>query len=141
MTSTETERVFRSSIEDLALAELTRLTEAKDELEGKLAEINESIRQVRAVLRVTTATKPGPKGARKRPSQSGQAFRLSAERQEEIEQYLANINGAEITATKLNEALPHWSASYCNMALKRLREDGVLRLSAMAGTQKVFKVV
>lgn len=129
----ETARAFRSNVEDLALAELQRLGEQRELLQGELVEINESIKRVKTVLRATVGSP-----TKQKPKRKQSEFSMSQDRESEIVQWLTG-NKDEITTKMVSEQFPGWSESYANMAVKFLRETGVLRQSAVVGSQRIYR--
>jgi hypothetical protein len=124
---------FKADVEDLALAELSRLDELRQALESNLSAVNGDIKALKAVLRAVN-----PPQAKKEPSKAGVPFVMSEDREREVYAWLAGRED-EITSKTMRAQFPTWSPSYCNMALKMLRETGVLRLSATTGGQHIYR--
>ena len=133
--TSRTRGVFKQSVEDLALEELQRLDMIQLDLQGRLAVVQDEIKAVKAILRATAPPKPPKK---KEPSKAGVPFKLSEDREAEIIPWLTG-NRDEITSRSTREQFPSWSGSYVNMALKYLREEGVLRLAATSGGQNIYR--
>jgi ribosomal protein S25 len=125
---------FKTSVEDLALEELTRLSELREVQESDLANTIAEIKSIKSVLRAVTPQAPKKK---KEASKAGTPFVMSAERTAEVHQWLTG-NENEITSRAMRDKFP-WSGSYCNMALKMLRETGVIRLSATVNGTNIYR--
>jgi hypothetical protein len=126
---------FKSDVEDLALAELSRLDDLRQALESNLSAVNADIKALKSVLR---AINPTPVKKKKEPSKAGIPFVMSADREAEFCAWIAGRED-EITSRTMREQFPTWSPSYCNMALKMMRETGILRLSATTGGQHIYR--
>lgn len=135
----QTLSAFRSNVEDLALAEVNRLDARRIELTTELDAVLYQLKAVRAVLRASQNGNGGrPKGSKNRKSQAAAKFTLSPDRAAEIMPWLTG-NNEEITSTTLRAKFPSWSGSYCNMVLKHLREENVVRLSGTSGQSNVYR--
>lgn len=130
---------FKSNVEDLALEELARLEVERDQLVSALSDVNAAIKSVRAVL-LATRPRPSKQQTKKQPSKAGDSFKMSLDREVAITDWLHG-NEDEITSKTVQAQFPEWSGSYVNMALKQLRDDGVLRLAAMAGSMRIYRVM
>lgn len=131
----QSQSAFKSSVEDLALEELTRLQDERKIIADQLTEVDGAIKTVKAILRAATVGgTPGPK-PKKQPTS---AFSMSEEREGEIIRWLTG-NEDEITSKTVKAKFSGWSDSYCNMALKWLRETGVIRLAATAGSMNIYR--
>lgn len=132
----QTSQAFKSSVEDLALEELSRLTDEATKLRAAQHNIQEEIKAVKAILRASTGkSNPGTKpGTKKKQS----PFSMSDERIEAFETWIRTTDG-EITSRAVRAAFPNWSDSYCNSALKEFRERGILRLSATSGGMNIYR--
>jgi hypothetical protein len=128
---------FKANVEDLALDELRRLEADRKSLAEQLEAVTEQIKSVKAVLR---AIHPGAKsGPKPKPKAATTPFSMSEEREGEFMRWLTEIGPeVDVTARKVYERFG-WSESYCNMAVKMLREQGVLRLSATAGSTRIYR--
>jgi hypothetical protein len=129
---------FKTQVTDLATEQLVKLEAEQQRLATELASVVDQIKSVRAVLRATNysnGSKPGPKP---RGSQAGLKFNLSEERRTELMAWLKD-NTDEITSTTVRAKFPNWSGSYCNMALKSLREEGLIRKSAQTGSLVIYR--
>lgn len=132
----QTLNAFKSNVEDLALEELTRLEAERVALDEALTSVKDAIKSVRAVL---SAARP-PQAKKKEPSKAGAPFKMSLDREVAITDWLRG-NEDEITSKTVQAQFPEWSGSYVNMALKQLRDDGVLRLAAMAGSMRIYRAM
>jgi hypothetical protein len=130
----QTLQAFKSNVEDLALEELSRLETERVAMEEALASVKESIKSVRAVL---AAARP-PQAKKKAAAKAVTPFKFSDERESLIIRWLTG-NTDEITSASTRDRFPNWSGSYVNMALKHLREEGVLRLAATSGGANVYR--
>lgn len=124
---------FKTSVEDLALDELSRL-------QGELAVLNAALTENRAAMKavrtILAATRPASlKQAKKAKKQS--SFSISGERYAVVVAWLDGYEG-ELTAKMLYEHTG-WSSSYCNMVMKFLREQGTIRLAATSGSQHIYR--
>lgn len=132
----QTVSAFKSSVEDLALDELSRLEADRDDLAARLAVVTTAIKEVRSVLQ---ATRPKPPPAEKK--KKGSAPRVSEAGRQEVLDWLATQNGAEVTVAKLEAAFPHRSNSWAGIALNQLRDEGILRLAGNSGSTKIYKAL
>jgi hypothetical protein len=127
---------FKSNVEDLALEELARLDAEREKLEKELGQVKDAIKSVRAVL--TAARPASPKHLAKPKAKKQVPFSMSEEREGELVRWLTG-NTDEITSKTAKVQFPDWSDSYVNMALKELRETGVLRLAATSGSMNIYR--
>lgn len=135
----QTLTAFRSSVESIALAEIDQLEARRVALTTELDDVLYQLKTVRAVLRASNNGNGGrPKGSKNRKSQAGKSFTISPERSAEIMPWLEG-NNEEITSSTLRAKFPSWSGSYCNMVLKQLREENIVRLSGTAGQSNVYR--
>jgi DUF4097 and DUF4098 domain-containing protein YvlB len=136
----QTASAFKSSVEDLALEELSRLDLRQLDLQGRLAVVQDEIKAVKAILKATSSSRarPKPKQKKKEASKAGNPFKMSEEREVEWVRWLTG-NRAEITSKTAAAQFPEWSESYVNMALKDSREQGVLRLAATSGSMNIYR--
>lgn len=135
MTSIET-AAFKTSVEEMAQTELTRLEADRELVEAQLEELDSNIRTVKSVLKATQNGKPGPTKGKKKQS----PFSMSAERTEIVVAWLQTLDPeTEISNKLLRSTHPEWSDSFCNGALKVLREQGYLRLAATTGQALIYR--
>lgn len=131
----QTMAAFKSSVEDLALAELQRLEEERERINLQLDGVKASIREVKNVLLATRpkAEKPAKKTTRTTP-------RLGPE---SVAEALAWINEqeGEFTAAKMREAFPKKNNSWANVVLKQMREDGHVRLAGQSGPTMIYRAM
>lgn len=131
----QTMAAFKSNVEDLALEELTRLDSLQLDLQAKLAAVQGEIKAVKAILKATSGGHAAPKP---KPKKKQVPFSMSEEREAALIQWLTG-NTDEITSKTAATQFPEWSDSYVNMALKELRETGVLRLAATSGSMNIYR--
>lgn len=131
----QTMGAFKSNVEDLALEELQRLDLLRLDLQAQLDGVLNEIKAVKTILRAaggpTSPSKPKPK-------KKQTPFSMSEERESALIQWLSG-NEDEITSKTAAAQFPEWSDSYVNMALKELRDTGVLRLAATSGSMNIYR--
>lgn len=122
---------FKSNVEDMALEEMSRLTERRDELQSELNSVNESIKGVRTILRTIN---PKPKRVR---SASKTKQQVSPEMRTRFIEWATGHEG-DITSRMISDAFG-LSRSYGTLVAKQMREEGVLRLSAQSGPTNIYR--
>lgn len=128
---------FRSSVEDLALEELQQLDARRTTLEAELADVKDGIRIVKSVL---GSARPAPRKVKKTKAKDPTEFAMSEDREKEFLDWLADVGSeTDIASKDIKERFPTWSGSYANMVAKKMREDGVLRLSARHGSSNIYR--
>jgi coenzyme F420-reducing hydrogenase beta subunit len=134
----QTMSAFKSSVEDLALAELSRLEEEREALNVQLEALKDSIRSVKAVL---AAAQPKQEGA-KRKKKERPGPRASERSVLEAIDWINGLPvGEEFTAAKMREAFPTKNNSWANVVLKQLRDDGLVRLAGQSGPTMIYKAL
>lgn len=126
---------FTASVEDLALEELTKLDAQRKTLQGELAEVQDRIKEVKAVLRVIHPAQQKP--ARKKAGTGKPHPGLSAEFRALASEFLKG-NESEITARSFSDEFG-WSQSTANRALVDMRELGFLRLVGRSGQKHIYR--
>jgi Fic family protein len=124
---------FSSNVEDLALEELGRLDQERMTLQGLLAEVQEQIKEVKAVLKAIHPQQP----KQQKKKAGGRTQALSAENRALASEFLRD-NENEITARSFSERFG-WSQSTANRALIDMRELGFLRLIGRQGQKHVYR--
>lgn len=131
---------FKTSVEDLALEELSRLQEDERDILASLNRVRAEIKTVRAILMAArpTSTKPPKKASNSPKSGGSRPFKMGPEKRAEIIAVITG-NDEELTSSRVSQLLPHWSVSYIGFALKELREEGALRLAAQSGGTNIYR--
>jgi small-conductance mechanosensitive channel len=129
------ETSFKSAVEDLALGQLAQLDGRRRHLQEQSNEVQEEIKAVKKILQAIGNAKPQPKRVSKKTVDD---FHMSVEREAEMIRWLTG-NEDEITSRSARVQFPAWADSYVNMALKMLRDTGVIRLSAQSGGKNIYR--
>jgi ribosomal protein S25 len=134
----QTLQAFKSNVEDLALEELSRLEQERDELQAQLDLVKTTMREVKAVLAAVGDKKQPRKKHVPGPRTSP---RVGEAAKQEVLDWIATKNGDEITANTLRQAFPNKSGSFANIVLKQLREEGLIRQAGQAGSTMIYKAL
>lgn len=133
----QTVQAFKSNVEDLALEELSRLEIDREDLQARLALVTDSIKQVKSVLQATRP-KDAPAPRKRNPDRGTM---IGPDAKAEVLAWVKGMNGDEITAAKLRAQFPNRSGSFANIALKQLRDEGLIRLAGKSGATYLYRAL
>lgn len=124
---------YTAELATIALREKERLDQKFMLLAGEMEEVRTEKRKVDAVLKALNGSvgKSGPK------PKSAKPFSISAAKREQALAFVTG-NEQEITSTKLREEMGI-SGSYAASILDTFRKEGLVRLSATHGVQKIYR--